>query len=227
MHPFQTTHALHKDITTTERTVVVVDDCSCIDSMSSSSYDDNDNVDDNELVWRVVSQDDQDDDDDDDDCCSTGPTRKMVRFDHVTVREHAITVGDHPLCTDSLPLTLDWEFWDHDQQYPIDVYEDVREFQGRGSCSLNRLSFWKRRQLLRWVGGWTDQDLREQQQHQQQQSPSHRLPPRLETPLVDPKADPPRMELERLDDCSSVANSNGMLSFGFPAQMLQIQILEN
>ncbi|CAB9523891.1 expressed unknown protein [Seminavis robusta] len=34
--------------------------------------------------------------------------KKSVSWKNVHVREYNLTVGDHPLCRDNLPLTLDW-----------------------------------------------------------------------------------------------------------------------
>lgn len=41
---------------------------------------------------------------------SVDTPRRSVSFnDIVQIREHALTIGDHPFCFDGLPLTLDWE----------------------------------------------------------------------------------------------------------------------
>lgn len=38
-----------------------------------------------------------------------GPKRR-VSFSKIEVREYSLTVGDHPLCQDGLPLSLDWDY---------------------------------------------------------------------------------------------------------------------
>mmetsp|Transcript_14263 Transcript_14263/g.23619 ORF Transcript_14263/g.23619 Transcript_14263/m.23619 type:complete len:183 (-) Transcript_14263:173-721(-) len=35
---------------------------------------------------------------------------KRVCFSTVEVREYSLTIGDHPLCRDGLPITLDWKY---------------------------------------------------------------------------------------------------------------------
>lgn len=37
------------------------------------------------------------------------PPGSGVRFSHVEVRNYSVTVGDYPFCSDSCPLTLEWE----------------------------------------------------------------------------------------------------------------------
>ena len=95
--------------------------------------------------------------------------RRHVHFGVVLVREHSLTIGDHPMCNDPLPLTLDWMHTD-EQQYDINIYEATRtlrcsirqEKERRASCNRNNLSsnnavydratklcYWKRRDLLK------------------------------------------------------------------------------
>jgi len=40
--------------------------------------------------------------------CSEKTTK--VKFGKVEIRQYAVTIGDHPSCSDNLPITLDWAF---------------------------------------------------------------------------------------------------------------------
>ena len=44
---------------------------------------------------------------------------KRVTFGNISIREYACTVGDHPLCTDSCPISLDWNYYAH--EFPISI----------------------------------------------------------------------------------------------------------
>jgi hypothetical protein len=35
--------------------------------------------------------------------------KRRVSFSKIEIREYSVTIGDHPLCQDGLPLSLDWE----------------------------------------------------------------------------------------------------------------------
>jgi len=50
---------------------------------------------------------------------------RRVRFGNVTVREYASTIGDHPFCHDSCPLSLDWQ---HSEatKYEVETFECKR-----------------------------------------------------------------------------------------------------
>lgn len=77
---------------------------------------------------------------------------RRVRFDNARVRLHAMTLGDHPMCCDSLPLSLDWV---HSEEivYDIDDYEAMRRFSGRRERgSIPRLSYWQRKSILQEAG---------------------------------------------------------------------------
>lgn len=70
--------------------------------------------------------------------------RRTVSFKNVEVREYSITVGDHPLCYDGLPLTLDWE---HSETVEIRDVSTSRERSGNYRAP-RRLSFGERRDRL-------------------------------------------------------------------------------
>jgi len=80
--------------------------------------------------------------------------RKTVSFNKfLEIRQHAVTIGDHPSCKDSLPISLDWE---HAEPILIDVdgYEAQRNgFRRRGNEM--RLSYVERKNMLRSVSGLT------------------------------------------------------------------------
>jgi hypothetical protein len=130
---------------------------------------------------------------------------RHVRFKAVHVREYAVVVGDHPMCGDHLPLTLDWKHAE-EKVYDISQYKDMRPQSGRGvRGKVKRLAYWTRRQILERVG-----------------------------PLINELAeldyeggDVPPVDsidiLQDLRDSESLFDDN----FCFPANMVKVQILEN
>ena len=89
---------------------------------------------------------------------------KRVRFDSVEVREYSVTVGDHPCCPDSCPLTLEWS-WAQESSVPVQIahHEAIRfmersqsltECQG-GRRAPRRLSRAERRERVLRVQGLT------------------------------------------------------------------------
>jgi len=64
-------------------------------------------------------------------CLKHSPTttttnkKKCVQFGTISIRRHAITLGDHPGCRQGVPITLDWEYV---QQPTIELteYEEMR-----------------------------------------------------------------------------------------------------
>jgi len=88
---------------------------------------------------------------------------RRVKFDSVRVQEHAITVGDHPICKDGLALSLDWAHAE-EKVYDIDNYEERRERENRlrrmrGRRRVNKLDYWQRRETLVRVGDFSLADL--------------------------------------------------------------------
>lgn len=43
----------------------------------------------------------------------TKDTKKRVSWDRIHTREFTLVVGDHPMCQDSLPVSLGWQYDDH------------------------------------------------------------------------------------------------------------------
>lgn len=73
---------------------------------------------------------------------------RHVRFKAALVREHNVTVGDHPACCDCLPMSLDWEHGD-DIEYDINDYETMRTSSGRVERGqLEKLNYWERHEIL-------------------------------------------------------------------------------
>lgn len=71
---------------------------------------------------------------------------KTVSFAHVVeVREYAVTIGDHPLCMDGLPLTLDWEH--AEESFVLDIDECSQERRSRYALP-RRMSYNERRERL-------------------------------------------------------------------------------
>lgn len=86
--------------------------------------------------------------------------KKSVSFNrYLEVREHALTIGDHPLCRDSLPLSLAWEHGETELM-DLNFYEEQR-LPHRRSGSDMRLTFFERKNLLRRIAGMTEADMRE------------------------------------------------------------------
>jgi hypothetical protein len=56
------------------------------------------------------------------------PSQRCVRFSSVTIREYAVTVGDHPVTGDACPLSLDWAHSEVDEVRDLTSYEYSRYF---------------------------------------------------------------------------------------------------
>ena len=84
---------------------------------------------------------------------------KVVRFEYVTVREHAITVGEHDWCDGPLPLVLDWKHAEP-RSFHINEYERIREHSKKmPSGRVPKLDYWQRKHRLHSVSGLTDREL--------------------------------------------------------------------
>ena len=115
-----------------------------------------------------------------------------------------MTIGDHPMCEDHLALSLDWK---HSQEKvcDLDQYEMLRLQEGRSPRGrVNRLNYQQRRQLLELVGPWSN-DVSEYDVED-------------ESSTMDVEC-----TLEDLRNSDSLFDDN---VFGFPANMMKVQILE-
>ena len=70
--------------------------------------------------------------------------KKRVSWKGVFVREYNVTVGDHPMCSDHLPLSLDWS---HSDDIKVKNIESSRERQSNYRFP-KRLSFEERRKRI-------------------------------------------------------------------------------
>ena len=82
---------------------------------------------------------------------------RKVKFASVRVREHAITVGDHPICKDGLALSLDWVHG-AEKVYDVDDYE-IRYGGTKRRRRVSRLDYWQRREILVRVGNFSYSEL--------------------------------------------------------------------
>lgn len=88
----------------------------------------------------------------DDDRILADAGERHVRFDNARIREHGITLGDHPMCCGPLPLTLDW-CHSEERVYDINDYEQMREFRERGRQGhVTRLNYRRRKKILEESG---------------------------------------------------------------------------
>lgn len=74
------------------------------------------------------------------------PRSRKVRFSTIVIRDYDIILGDHPCCSYGPPLTIDWEYHQHD---PLEV--DVYEFENALSRRTLRgmmLNYYQRKYLL-------------------------------------------------------------------------------
>ena len=88
---------------------------------------------------------------------------RKVKFDSVRIQEHAITVGDHPICKDGLALSLDWAHAE-EKVYNIDYYEALRENatqfrRMKRRRRVSKLDYWQRRETLIRVGNFSAKEL--------------------------------------------------------------------
>jgi hypothetical protein len=86
-------------------------------------------------------------------------SRRVSFCQVVEVREHAITIGDHPCCWDGLPLTLDWRH--SEANYLLDL-ECSQERIAKYALP-RRLSYEQRRQRLFTVNDFSQQDVKNEE----------------------------------------------------------------
>lgn len=92
--------------------------------------------------------------------------KKSVSFNRfLEIREHALIIGDHPLCKDALPLSLDWK---HGETELMDLseHEMVRSTYRRSGNQM-KLSYFERKNMLRNISGMSEADMREHQRMHQ------------------------------------------------------------
>jgi hypothetical protein len=100
--------------------------------------------------------------------------KKNVSFSSfLEIREHSVTVGDHPCC-EALPLSLAWEHATANK-VPFDDFESVRAMHRRPSREL-RLSYDERKNILRRIAGFSDEDLTQAHAESRQEFTLHHVP---------------------------------------------------
>jgi len=86
---------------------------------------------------------------------SSSKARHHLTFNKkVEVREYCVTLGDHPICSDCLPLSLDWH---HSKAYYSDITHS--NHRGRYYQPPRRLSFQDRRKRLKKVADYPEEVL--------------------------------------------------------------------
>lgn len=108
--------------------------------------------------------------------------KRRVSFSKLEIREYNITIGDHPLCRDGLPLQLDWEHSDvvvTEINVPTKNDDNSIDDDDDNSCSTNstglllaqrqdkyqmprRLSYEEKRERLMNIANYSDQRDRNQ-----------------------------------------------------------------
>jgi len=82
---------------------------------------------------------------------TTNTNTRHVRFQSVQIREHAVTIGDHPFCTVGVPIQLDWTFYEF-PAVSIDMYEVARQRKRKSARRKLLLNSFQRRDML-WRAG--------------------------------------------------------------------------
>lgn len=85
--------------------------------------------------------------------------RKRVSWDRIHTREFALVVGDHPLCQDGLPVSLDWQHTDRNAESLVNQALKVSE-RTNSYAFPKRLSYEERRQRLCFVSGLSEDQVK-------------------------------------------------------------------
>jgi hypothetical protein len=81
--------------------------------------------------------------------------KTFVRFNFVEIREHGRILTDHPKCKDGIALGLDWKYTTKITRVSLDLFEKLRDSQGRKTIkSMHRLSIREKQNRLVKVGGY-------------------------------------------------------------------------
>lgn len=84
-------------------------------------------------------------------------TKSSVAFGTVCIRSYAQTLGDNPSVSYGPPISLDWEYEEHDA-IQLDYYEDSRP--PRRSVRQMILNYYHRKNLLTWKYGVSEEELK-------------------------------------------------------------------
>lgn len=86
---------------------------------------------------------------------SSSPIKRVSFSDQVHVQRHSIVLGSHPSCP-QLALELGWEH-DEGEWVPLGATDDAAR---RRHTNIRRRSYFERKQLLKDIGGLTDEEIR-------------------------------------------------------------------
>ncbi len=76
--------------------------------------------------------------------------RKQVNFSTVVVRDYEVTLGDHPCCSYGPPITLDWDYLQHE---PVCINEfEFHQSKGRRTRREMMMTYYKRKNMLSLAG---------------------------------------------------------------------------
>jgi len=76
--------------------------------------------------------------------------RRQVNFSTVVVRDYGVTLGDHPCCSYGPPITLDWDYHQHD---PVCINEfEFHQSKGRRTRREMMMNYYKRKNILSLAG---------------------------------------------------------------------------
>ena len=92
-------------------------------------------------------------------CSQSSMSKKRVSWDRIQTREYALVVGDHPLCQDGLPVSLDWPY--HDTFTTLDSL-DVSE-RKHSYVFPRRLSYEERQRRICAVSGLTVEQVKNEE----------------------------------------------------------------
>lgn len=91
----------------------------------------------------------------------TAKRQTKVRFSTVETRSYALTIGDHPHCTDGLPLSLDWAY---NPQAKIESVPGEEDDAFTCHYPPQQLSYFERKVRLLNAGGMLVQETLQQQE---------------------------------------------------------------
>jgi len=82
---------------------------------------------------------------------------KSVRFDSVHIRSHSQTLGDNPSVMYGPPISLDWDYEQH-ESIKLDDYEADRVFSRRTMRQM-AVSYYRRKAILTRDYGFSEEEL--------------------------------------------------------------------
>jgi hypothetical protein len=86
--------------------------------------------------------------------------KKHVSWSSIQTREYALVVGDHPLCQDGLPVSLDWQYRDSSPNSLVTKEAPKVSERKQSYVFPRRLSYEERRHRLCSVSGLTQDQVK-------------------------------------------------------------------